>query len=116
MLFDEPVGGLNPGEMQATMDLIRRVREGGITILLIEHVMAALMVLSDRVMIMNHGEKLYEGSPADVASDADVVRVYLGTERTETALRAGAELSAAAIGAPSDNGQAPDGAASGSAR
>ena len=60
--------------------LIRRIRASGVTVLLIEHVMSALMTLSDRVMIMNHGAKLYEGSPAEVASDAEVVRVYLGTD------------------------------------
>lgn len=99
MLFDEPVGGLNATEIRATMDLIRRIRDSGVTIILIEHVMSALMALSDRVMIMNHGEKLYEGSPAEVASDAEVVRVYLGTESTAVAALAGARLDTAAIGA-----------------
>ena len=99
MLFDEPVGGLNPTEIRATIDLIRRIRASGVTIILIEHVMSTLMALSDHVMIMNHGQKLYEGSPADVASDAEVVRVYLGTESTAVAAMAGAPLDAAAIGA-----------------
>ena len=98
MLFDEPVGGLNPTEIRATIDLIRRIRASDVTIILIEHVMSTLMVLSDHVMIMNHGQKLYEGSPADVASDAEVVRVYLGTESTAVAAIAGARLDAAAIG------------------
>jgi branched-chain amino acid transport system ATP-binding protein len=99
MLFDEPVSGLNPTEITATIDLIRRIRASGVTIILIEHVMSTLMVLSDHVMIMNHGQKLYEGSPADVASNAEVVRVYLGTESTADAAMAGARLDAAAIGA-----------------
>jgi branched-chain amino acid transport system ATP-binding protein len=99
MLFDEPVGGLNRGEMQATIELIRRIRDSGITILLIEHVMAALMTLSDRVMIMNHGQKLYEGSPAEVVGDAEVDADHLGTERTASAGDAGAAVSASATGA-----------------
>jgi branched-chain amino acid transport system ATP-binding protein len=99
MLFDEPVGGLNATEIKASTDLIRRIRDAGMTIILIEHVMSALMAVSDRVMIMNHGAKLYEGTPAEVASDAEVVRVYLGTESTSVAAMAGARLDAAAIGA-----------------
>jgi len=99
MLFDEPVGGLNPTEIRATMGLIRSIRDSGVTIIVIEHVMSALMALSDRVMIMNHGQKLYEGSPKEVAADAEVVRVYLGTESTSVAAKAGARLDPAAIGA-----------------
>ena len=99
MLFDEPVGGLNATEISAIVALIRQIRDSGVTVLLIEHVMSALMALSDRVMIMNHGAKLYEGSPAEVASDADVVRVYLGTESTRVAALTGARLTAEAIGA-----------------
>lgn len=107
MLFDEPVGGLNTTEIRAISDLIRAVRDAGVTVVLIEHVMSALMSLSDRVMIMNHGAKLYEGSPAEVATDADVVRVYLGTESTAVAEMAGARLDAHAIG----DGQTPAGVA-----
>ena len=99
MLFDEPVGGLNATEIRASTDLIRGIRDSGMTIILIEHVMSALMAVSDRVMIMNHGAKLYEGTPAEVASDAEVVRVYLGTESPAVAALAGARLDAAAIGA-----------------
>lgn len=106
MLFDEPVGGLNATEIAAIVELIRRIRESGVTVLLIEHVMTALMALSDRVMIMNHGAKLYEGSPSEVATDAEVVRVYLGTESTAVAQMAGARLDAAATGAADGEGAA----------
>jgi branched-chain amino acid transport system ATP-binding protein len=99
MLFDEPVGGLNATEIAAIVELIRRIRGTGVTVVLIEHVMSALMSLSDQVMIMNHGAKLYQGSPADVASDAEVVRVYLGTESKAAAETAGARLDGRAIGA-----------------
>lgn len=80
MMLDEPVGGLNHAEIDAFMTLIRRVRDAGITVLLIEHVMRALMSLSDHVMIMHHGEKLSEGTPQEIRQDAQVIRVYLGRE------------------------------------
>ncbi len=79
MLFlDEPFGGLTPPEVDELVALLRQVKERGITIVLIEHVMRALMALSDRVLIMNQGRTLFLGSPADVLADEEVVRVYLG--------------------------------------
>ncbi len=79
MLFlDEPFGGLSPSEVDELMVLLAKVKERGITIVLIEHVMRALMALSDRVLIMNQGKTLFLGSPADVLRDEEVVRVYLG--------------------------------------
>lgn len=87
MLFlDEPFGGLTPSEVDELVGLLRGVKERGITIVLIEHVMRALMALSDRVLIMNQGRTLFLGSPADVLADEEVVRVYLGRkgDRTET--------------------------------
>ena len=80
LLLDEPVGGLNHAEVDAFVGLIRRLRETGLTVVLIEHVMRALMSLSDRVMIMHHGEKLAEGTPAEVRADPRVVEVYFGRE------------------------------------
>lgn len=78
LFLDEPFGGLNAGEVDELMGLLRAVKERGVTLVLIEHVMRALMNLSDRVLIMNHGKSLFEGSPADVIADEEVVRVYLG--------------------------------------
>ena len=79
MLFlDEPFGGLSPSEVDELVGLLRLVKERGVTIVLIEHVMRALMSLSDRVLIMNQGRTLFLGSPADVLADEEVVRVYLG--------------------------------------
>lgn len=78
LFLDEPFGGLNAGEVDELMALLRAIKERGITLVLIEHVMRALMSLSDRVLIMNHGKSLFEGSPADVIADEEVVRVYLG--------------------------------------
>ena len=78
LMMDEPVGGLNPDEINGLMDLVRRLMASGITIMLIEHVMRFLVQLSTRVMIMHHGEKIYEGTPAGLAQDDTVKRVYLG--------------------------------------
>jgi branched-chain amino acid transport system ATP-binding protein len=78
LLLDEPAGGLIPKEMDKVADVIETVRQRGVTIVLIEHVMRFLMRLSSKVMILHHGEKLYEGSPDGVARDATVVEVYLG--------------------------------------
>ena len=80
LMLDEPVGGLNPGEVDSVLDLVRTIRETGVTVILIEHVMRALMAISDRVMVMNHGRLLFEGTPRDVQAHEEVIRVYLGTE------------------------------------
>jgi len=83
LLMDEPVGGLNPEEIDRLMDLVRRLMAGGLTIMLIEHVMRFLVQLSTRVMIMHHGEKIYEGTPGGLAQDATVQRVYLGEQMSK---------------------------------
>jgi branched-chain amino acid transport system ATP-binding protein len=88
LMLDEPVGGLNPGEIDEVLDLVRKVRSSGVTVVLIEHVMAALMSISDRVMVMNHGRLLFEGTPADVQRHEEVIRVYLGTATAEEAVTA----------------------------
>jgi branched-chain amino acid transport system ATP-binding protein len=83
LLMDEPVGGLNPREIDHVMDVVRGLGGLGITVLLIEHVMRFLVQLSTRVLIMHHGEKLYEGSPEGLVRDAKVVDVYLGAGAAE---------------------------------
>ena len=85
LFLDEPFGGLTPPEVDQLMGLLGKVKDRGITIVLIEHVMRALMALSDRVLIMNHGRKLFEGSPADVLADEEVIRVYLGRKGDQEA-------------------------------
>lgn len=81
MLFlDEPFGGLTDEEIDALLVLLQRInREQGVTIVLIEHVMRALMALADRILIMDQGKTLIQGEPRAVMSDPEVVRVYLGT-------------------------------------
>jgi branched-chain amino acid transport system ATP-binding protein len=80
LLLDEPVGGLNTNEIEEFMGLTRKIRDEGVTIIIIEHVMKALMGLSDRVLIMHYGQKLFEGSPEEASRDPQVLRVYLGEQ------------------------------------
>ncbi|MEE8110155.1 MAG: ABC transporter ATP-binding protein [bacterium] len=78
LLLDEVNAGLTATEAEAAMSLIRRVRDQGTTILLIEHVMKVIMGLSDRVFVLHHGEKIAEGNPREVTGDERVIRAYLG--------------------------------------
>jgi branched-chain amino acid transport system ATP-binding protein len=79
LLLDEPTAGMNPRETQSMMALINRLRtDMGLTVLLIEHDMRVVMGISDRVTVLDHGEKIAEGSPDDVRRDENVIRAYLG--------------------------------------
>ena len=80
LLLDEIMAGLNPKETDEAIQLIRKIRGHGITILMIEHVMQAVMQLSDRIVILHHGEKIGEGPPRQVAADEKVIKAYLGEE------------------------------------
>jgi branched-chain amino acid transport system ATP-binding protein len=78
LLLDEIMAGLNPTEVSEAMELIVRTRAPGITIIMIEHVMKAIMSLCDRIMVLHHGQKLAEGTPQEIAASEKVIRVYLG--------------------------------------
>lgn len=78
LLLDELMAGLNPTEVAQAMELVRRIREQGITILMIEHVMKAIMSICDRIIVLHHGEKIAEGTPQEIATNSTVVEVYLG--------------------------------------
>ena len=83
LMMDEPVGGLTPSEIELVQGVVEGLKRDGLTILLIEHVMHFLMALSDRVLIMHHGSKLFEGLPEEVAKDPEVIHVYLGQKATD---------------------------------
>jgi branched-chain amino acid transport system ATP-binding protein len=78
LLLDEPVTGMNPSELKAMVEIIRAIRDRGITIMLVEHHMKAVMDLSDRVVVLNYGHKISEGAPVAVCEDPEVCAAYLG--------------------------------------
>jgi branched-chain amino acid transport system ATP-binding protein len=78
LLLDEVMSGLTPAETNEAIKLVRKLRESGITILLIEHVMKVVMDISDRVIVLHHGEKIAEGSTVEVANNRQVIEAYLG--------------------------------------
>jgi branched-chain amino acid transport system ATP-binding protein len=80
LLLDEVMAGLRPAEVDEMVAVIKELRDRGITIFLIEHIMRAVMALSDRIVVIHFGKKISEGSPEEVASDENVIKAYLGDE------------------------------------
>jgi branched-chain amino acid transport system ATP-binding protein len=90
LLADESLGGLDDTEMDQAADMLRKIRdELGITIIWVEHIMGVLMRVVDRVMVLDHGEKISEGLPSEVSRDPRVIEVYLGTDADATQVAAG---------------------------
>ncbi len=90
LMLDEVLAGLNPTEVEHMIGVIRRIRERGITILMIEHLMQAIMSLSDRIVVLNFGQKLAEGLPAEVAQHPQVIEAYLGDPKLVAELQGSA--------------------------
>lgn len=80
LLLDEPMAGLNPSEVGDFIQLIHQVNDGGISILIVEHVMKAIMGICKRIVVLNAGLKLAEGSPDEIQKDSEVIKVYLGED------------------------------------
>ncbi len=80
LLLDESFAGLNPAELDVSIDIIRGIKQQGITIMIIEHHMKVIMAISDRIVVLNFGQKIAEGTPAEISANRQVVEAYLGEE------------------------------------
>jgi ABC-type branched-subunit amino acid transport system ATPase component len=78
LMLDEMMAGLNPSEVADAMELVNKIRDSGITVVMIEHVMKAIMNICDRIVVLHHGAKLAEGTPQEISVNATVIEVYLG--------------------------------------
>ncbi len=80
LLLDEVMAGLRPSEVDQMVEIIKHLRDRGVTIFVIEHIMRAIMALSDRIVVIQFGKKIAEGTPAQIASDENVIKAYLGED------------------------------------
>ncbi len=78
LMLDEPAGGLTPTEMDEVMEVVRKVRESGVTVVIIEHNMRVIMNVCERIMVLNFGRKIAEGSPEEISRNEEVIKAYLG--------------------------------------
>jgi branched-chain amino acid transport system ATP-binding protein len=78
LLLDELMAGLNPTEVAQSMELVKMIQDKGITIFMIEHVMKAIMSVCNRIMVLDHGVKIAEGTPHEITTNRKVIEVYLG--------------------------------------
>ena len=80
IMLDEMMAGLNPAEVDDAMSVVNRIREAGISVLMIEHVMKAIMSICDRIIVLHHGNMIAEGMPKEIANNRKVIEIYLGEE------------------------------------
>jgi len=80
LLLDELMAGLNSAEVSEAMELVKKIRDEGITIFMVEHVMKAIMGICERIMVLHHGEKICEGTPQEITCNKQVIEIYLGEE------------------------------------
>jgi branched-chain amino acid transport system ATP-binding protein len=78
LMLDEACAGLNPSELEESIGIIRRIKDRGITIMIIEHHMKVIMSISDRIVVLTYGQKLADGSPAEISANPEVIKAYLG--------------------------------------
>ncbi|HEV2334161.1 MAG TPA: ABC transporter ATP-binding protein, partial [Stellaceae bacterium] len=79
LLLDEVMAGLNPSEIDAAVALVGKLSRRGLTIVIVEHVMRAIMAVARHIVVLDHGQKIAEGSPREVVANDEVIRAYLGT-------------------------------------
>ena len=79
-MLDEVMAGLNPTEVAEVMDIVLEIRELGITVVIIEHIMQAVMSISDNITVLSFGQKIAEGVPSEIATNPEVISVYLGSD------------------------------------
>ncbi len=84
LLLDETAAGLNPSEVDQAIELIKKIRENGTTIIIVEHIMKVIMTISDRIHAINFGQTIAEGSPQEVANNQKVIEAYLGEEYAQS--------------------------------
>jgi branched-chain amino acid transport system ATP-binding protein len=78
LMLDETMAGLNPTEVEEAMELVKKIRDSGITVIMIEHVMRAIMSICDRIVVLHHGARIASGTPEEISTNKDVIEVYLG--------------------------------------
>lgn len=80
ILLDETAAGLNPHELEEAITLIKKIRDSGITVIIVEHIMKVIMTISDRIVAINHGMVITEGAPSEVAANQEVIKAYFGED------------------------------------